>query len=51
MGSLKGLAVAPADSRHLQDPAGADQVLADVLRCSFYSQHPNDDATVANIVI
>ena len=51
MGGLKGLAIAPADSRHLHDPAGADPVLADVLRCLFCSQHPGDVATVADLVI
>ena len=51
MGGLKGLAIAPADCRQFHDPAGADPVLADVLRCLFCSQHPGDVAAMAYLVI
>jgi hypothetical protein len=47
----KGLFVAPADSRHLHDPAGADPGLADGLRGLLRPQRPGDVPTVADLVI
>jgi hypothetical protein len=49
--SLKGLAVATAGGRHLDDPAGTDPGLTDVLRCLLGPQRPGDGAAVADLVI
>jgi hypothetical protein len=51
VGGLKWLAITTAGGYHLHDPAGADPVLADVLRCLFCSQHPGDVAAMAYLVI
>jgi hypothetical protein len=51
VGGLKWLAITTAGGHHLHDLAGADPVLADVLRCLFCSQHPGDVAAMADLVI
>ena len=48
---LKRLAVSGAGSGHLQNPAGANPALADVLRCLLCPQRPGDVAAMADLLI
>ena len=51
MDRLERLAVPPAGSRHLHNPAGAAPGCADVLRCCLGPQCPRDLAAVTDLVI
>jgi len=51
VGGLEGSGVAGPDGDQLDDPAGADPGLADVLRGLFGPQRPGDVAAVADLVI
>ena len=51
VGGPKWLATTDAIGDHLNDPAGTDPGLTNVLRRLFRPQYPGDVATVADLVI
>ena len=50
VGGVKWLAITGAGSGHLQNPAGANPALADVLRCLLCPQRPGDVAVMADLL-
>ena len=51
MGGMEGLAVSDAGGHHLNNPAGASPVLADVLWCLLCPQPPGHVAAMADLLI